>query len=326
LDPFLRILTRSSSDWFTSAKTSNILSTLMARTPDIAEQHNNIKFMCQWFRTQLRSNDDKDICNAVSALMKFLKRDEFRTLFAAEDGLLLLSTILKTKAKNFQLLYQTLFALWMLTYNHTVSIQIASSKAITYIIEVLKTQQKEKIIRLCLSTLTNCLNNAYNNEQMLDAGIMKPLELLANKNWGDEDIINDLKTLREALEKNIVELSSFDMYKKEVLSVNLEWSPVHRSERFWKENAHKLEEENYKLLGILKGYLTAEVPNPIATAVACYDLGEFGRIHPRGRTIIQQLGIKMPLMLLMEDKDSEVKKQALTAIQKIMVHNWEYLM
>jgi len=324
LDPFLRILTRSSSDWFTNAKTSNILSTLMSRTHEIVEQ--NVKFMCQWFRTQLRSNDDKDVCNAVGALMKFLKRDEFRPLFAAEDGLLLLSTILKTKAKNFQLIYQTLFALWMLTYNQAVSNQIASSKAITYIVEILKTQQKEKIIRLCLSTLTNCLNKAYNNEQMLDAGIMKPLELLANKNWGDEDIINDLKTLREALEKNIVELSSFDMYKKEVLSGNLEWSPVHRSERFWKENCHRFEEDNCKILQILKSYLTAEVPNSLVVAVACYDIGEFGRIHPRGRTIIQQLGIKMPLMLLMEDKDTDVKKQALTAIQKIMVHNWEYLM
>ncbi len=35
---------------------------------------------------------------------------------------------------------------------------------------------------------------------------MKPIELLTNKNWGDEDIVNDLKTLKEALEKNIAEL------------------------------------------------------------------------------------------------------------------------
>jgi len=172
----------------------------------------------------------------------------------------------------------------------------------------------------------NCLNQGYNNEQMLDGGIMKPIELLTNKNWGDEDIISDLKTLKDDLEKNIVELSTFELYRKEVLSGNLEWSPVHRSEKFWKENSSKFEEENYKILVTLKGYLTSEVPNPLVTAVACYDIGEFARIHPRGRTIVQQLGIKIPLMILMEDKDLEVKKQALTAVQKLMVHNWEYLM
>jgi len=324
LDPFLRILTRSSSDWFTNSKTSNILATLMSSSSDVSEQ--NVRFMCQWLRTQLRSNDDKDVENAVAALMKFLKRDDFRPLFAGEDGLLLLSTILKTKAKNYQLVYRTLFDLWMLTYNKNVAGQIASSKAISYIVEILKAQQKEKIVRLCLSTLVNCLNQGYNNEQMLDGGIMKPIELLTNKNWGDEDIISDLKTLKDDLEKNIVELSTFELYRKEVLSGNLEWSPVHRSEKFWKENSSKFEEENYKILVTLKGYLTSEVPNPLVTAVACYDIGEFARIHPRGRTIVQQLGIKIPLMILMEDKDLEVKKQALTAVQKLMVHNWEYLM
>ncbi len=41
----------------------------------------------------------------------------------------------------------------MLTYNKAVAGQIAASKAITYIVEILKTQQKEKIVRLCLSAL-----------------------------------------------------------------------------------------------------------------------------------------------------------------------------
>jgi len=219
-----------------------------------------------------------------------------------------------------------LYNLWLLTYNKTVASQIASSKAISYIVEIIKTQQKEKIVRLCLSTLVNCLNIGYNNEQMLEGALMKPLELLSNKNWGDEDIVNDVKVLKEQLEKNLLELSTFELYKKEVLGGNLEWSPVHRSERFWKENSAKFEEDNCKLLITLKGYLTTEVPNSLVTAVACYDIGEFARIHPRGRTIVQHLGIKIPLMVLMEDKDPEVKKQALTAVQKLMVHNWEYLM
>lgn len=42
-------------------------------------------------------------------------------------------------------------------------------------------------------------------------------------------------------------------------------------------------------------------------------------------SVVQQLGIKLPLMSLMESKDPDVKKYALTAVQKIMVTNWEYL-
>ena len=42
--------------------------------------------------------------------------------------------------------------------------------------------------------------------------------------------------------------SSFDEYSSEVKSGRLEWSPVHKSERFWRENAIRLNENNYSLL------------------------------------------------------------------------------
>jgi len=60
-------------------------------------------------------------------------------------------------------------------------------------------------------------------------------------------------------------------------------------------------------------------------AIAAYELVEFARFHPRGKIIIQQLGLKIPLMGLMDDKDPEVKKNALLAVQKLMVTNWEYI-
>ena len=42
--------------------------------------------------------------------------------------------------------------------------------------------------------------------------------------------------------------SSFDVYASEVRSGRLEWSPVHKSAKFWKENAARLNEKNYELL------------------------------------------------------------------------------
>lgn len=43
-------------------------------------------------------------------------------------------------------------------------------------------------------------------------------------------------------------LSSFDEYSSELKSGRLEWSPVHKSEKFWRENAIRLNEKNYELL------------------------------------------------------------------------------
>lgn len=42
--------------------------------------------------------------------------------------------------------------------------------------------------------------------------------------------------------------SSFDEYTSEVKSGRLEWSPVHKNEKFWRENAIRLNENNYSLL------------------------------------------------------------------------------
>lgn len=42
--------------------------------------------------------------------------------------------------------------------------------------------------------------------------------------------------------------SSFDEYSTEVKSGRLEWSPVHTSEKFWRENTPRLNEKNYELL------------------------------------------------------------------------------
>lgn len=45
-----------------------------------------------------------------------------------------------------------------------------------------------------------------NNEQMIDGDVLRTCEALAQKNWGDEDIIQDLQKIIEVLQKNLVVL------------------------------------------------------------------------------------------------------------------------
>jgi len=324
-EPLLRLLNRSNLDWYTNSKASSVTATLMSEATDISEE--NVKFMCNWLREQLRKSEERDVCNGIAALQKVAKKDSFRTAFASssDDGLNLLGHLLENKSKNFQILYDALYCLWLLSYNKSVAQLVNSTKIVQWLVNILrKGVTKEKVVRLTLATLANLLNVSTNNEQMLDCGLLRPLETLSRKTWADEDVVQDIALLNDTLQKNIAELSSFEVYKKEVISGNLEWTPVHRSEKFWKENAVHFDEDNYKTLSILKELLNSTT-DPLVLAVACFDIGEFARFHPRGKNIVQQLGLKLPLMKLMEDKEPEVKKHALLAVQKIMVTNWEYL-
>lgn len=64
---------------------------------------------------------------------------------------------------------------------------------------------------------------------------------------------------------------------------SLEWSPVHKSAKFWRENAQRLNEKNNELLRTLV-HLLETSKDPLVLSVASYDIGEYVRHYPRGKT------------------------------------------
>lgn len=68
-------------------------------------------------------------------------------------------------------------------------------------------------------------------------------------------------------------------------SGRLEWSPVHRSAQFWRENASRLNEKNYELLRMLV-HLLETSQDPEVLSVASYDIGEYVRHYPRGKQYV----------------------------------------
>ena len=93
------------------------------------------------------------------------------------------------------------------------------------------------------TTKENCIS-------MVQCKVMKQLEFLEQKKFEDEDIQSDIEFLKEKMDMSLQEHRYFDEYISEVRSRRLELSPVHRSEKFWRENAHKLNDANYELLRI----------------------------------------------------------------------------
>jgi len=276
--------------------------------------------------TQLRTKTGYlELSTALNTLQTLLRRDEFRLIFLQQDGINCLKGLLAAHANNFQILYQAIYGLWLLSYNGGIGENFGPTTVIHKLVELVRTSSKEKVIRVALATLRNLLGKGTNNEQMIETNLLKEVDKLLQKKWGDEDIVSDLETLQQALQKDVADLSSFDKYKQELYSGELEWSPVHRSEKFWRENAARFDENQYRPLTILIGLLKNEATTPQVLAIACSDVGEFVRFHPQGRQLIQNMGGKEAVMKLMFHGDAEVQRQALMCLQKIMVHNWEYL-
>lgn len=158
-------------------------------------------------------------------------------------------------------------------------------------------------------------------ELMIDNRLLKIIDTILKGNIKDEELINEIKDIGAVLESNIRVLSSFDKYVKEVNSEMLEWSSVH-NERFWKENALKFEANEYHIIKKLKHLLNSK--RAINVAVACYDIGEFCRFYPRGRDVIESLSIKDIIMEKARySEDKSVREQALMALQKVMIQNWQ---
>jgi V-type H+-transporting ATPase subunit H len=259
-----------------------------------------------------------------------------------------------------QLSYETLLICWLLSFEFPCIVALHKVKIIPTIHRVLQRLQKEKCIRVALLTLRNFaeaqlkyynlrhgtidlgfaetmqlhvlgeINNGKGPNffaDMIGVGLVKTLWQLARRKFGDDDIAKEIEEMTTLLDQNLEQMSSYTEYKGEVQSGVLEWSPVHTSTKFWRENASKFEENNYEVLSSLRD-LVVNSHNDLTLAVACYDIGELVRHHPSGRALLQlpQLAnAKEKIMHLMSHKNSEVSKNALLAVQKIMVQRWEFI-
>ncbi|KAJ9110092.1 hypothetical protein QFC19_001763 [Naganishia cerealis] len=88
-----------------------------------------------------------------------------------------------------------------------------------------------------------------NINSMLVQKLLPLVKSFSARKWSDDEVIDDIKFLRDELEVRLANLSTFDEYASEVESGHLSWSPTHESEDFWKENVEKIRfEKNGKVV------------------------------------------------------------------------------
>ncbi|XP_051858988.1 V-type proton ATPase subunit H isoform X3 [Drosophila sulfurigaster albostrigata] len=325
--PFLNLLNRQ--DGFIVNMSSRILAKFACWGHETMPK-SDLNFYLQFLKDQLATNNNEYIQSVARCLQMMLRVDEYRFAFVSVDGISTLIRILSTRV-NFQVQYQLIFCLWVLTFNPLLAAKMNKFSVIPILADILSDCAKEKVTRIILAVFRNLIEKPEDSSvakdhciAMVQCKVLKQLSILEQRRFDDEDITADVEYLSEKLQNSVQDLSSFDEYATEVRSGRLEWSPVHKSAKFWRENAQRLNEKNYELLRILV-HLLETSKDAIILSVACFDIGEYVRHYPRGKHVLEQLGGKQIVMQHLGHEDPNVRYEALLAVQKLMVHNWEYL-
>lgn len=282
--------------------------------------------------TQPLNSGDEQLGRVLSGVASFLSTDPNRVLFCSTRGnapTALASLLDKDVSAPVQVYYQTVFCLWLLSFVvhqaaipdavHTVSASLEVAGVPRRLTNVLREVSSEKVVRISLATLRNILSMSPTlRKEMVGAGLVDALQSPSFRRLDDDDIRDDLGVLADALESELASMSSFDVYKAEVLSGALEWTPAHRDEVFWRENVEKLDRNQQEVLRCMVRLLH-ESNDETILAVACNDLAQFIKFHPRGRAIAQSLGVKARLMELMVSGEGDVRRYALNCVQVLMI-------
>ncbi|XP_030080362.1 V-type proton ATPase subunit H isoform X4 [Drosophila hydei] len=283
--PFLNLLNRQ--DGFIVNMSSRILAKFACWGHETMPK-SDLNFYLQFLKDQLASNNNEYIQSVARCLQMMLRVDEYRFAFVSVDGISTLIRILSTRV-NFQVQYQLIFCLWVLTFNPLLAAKMNKFSVIPILADILSDCAKEKVTRIILAVFRNLIEKPEDSSvakdhciAMVQCKVLKQLSILEQRRFDDEDITADVEYLSEKLQNSVQDLSSFDEYATEVRSGRLEWSPVHKSAKFWRENAQRLNEKNYELLRILV-HLLETSKDAIILSVACFDIGEYVRHYPRGK-------------------------------------------
>jgi V-type H+-transporting ATPase subunit H len=271
--------------------------------------------------------DNKSAVDAMLyCMIPLFNVDEIRKFFLKTGGLrLVIIPILTSKSGVTQSVYIALFALWQITFNEE-SVEYFLRKdyeLISLIVKEIRKTEKEKVLRVGLGTLKNlCGISPIAIEIMVEEKLLDVIDNLSRKVLKDEDVIELIKSVGEILQKNVKILSTYEKWLHELNRGELVPGVTH-TENFWKENSKKLEESNFDSLKKL--VLLLQSSNTSTVVLALFDVGEFGRFHPFGKSITTRIGAKSRAMELMQSTNPEISLAALLCVQKLIIQNWQNL-
>ncbi|KAF6098634.1 ATPase H+ transporting V1 subunit H [Phyllostomus discolor] len=300
---FLPMLNRQ--DLFTVHMAARIIAKLAAWGKELMEG-SDLNYYFNWIKTQLSSqklrgsgvavetgtvssSDSSQYVQCVAGCLQLMLRvNEYRFAWVEADGVNCIMGVLSNKC-GFQLQYQMIFSIWLLAFSPQMCEYLRRYNIIPVLSDILQESVKEKVTRIILAAFRNFLEKSTERETRQEYA----LAMIQCK------VLKQLENLEQ------------QKYDDEDISEDI---------KFLLEKLG----ESVQDLRILTKLLEVS-DDPQVLAVAAHDVGEYVRHYPRGKRVIEQLGGKQLVMNHMHHEDQQVRYNALLAVQKLMVHNWEYL-
>ncbi|EPR57971.1 vacuolar ATP synthase subunit 54kD, putative [Toxoplasma gondii ME49] len=321
-EAFRQLLEVANLDSYTADRAAFLLSGLMCRARSGTFSDSQVEYLVQGLLHGRAAN--KFLLSEggrLDAFVNLLKIDGYRPMIWDCRGFpeLVLRNLSLTLPAS--VLYKAMFCVWLLTFHDAFLPQLNEKGIVVAVCVVLKESRVEKVIRVGLGVLHNLLKCDASVETVIEQNVAQVLALLEFEKWRDGDMYDDIRLATSHLEQKIRQFNNFDRYCHELDKGQLTFSVLH-SEKFWRENVMAFENDEFRAIKKLVKLLDTST-DKTTLAVACYDLGEFARLHPAGKKVCQQLKVKDRVMLMISDKDREVAGEALLCIQKLMLNNWQ---
>jgi V-type H+-transporting ATPase subunit H len=235
----------------------------------------------------------------------------------------------KISGVSLQLLYHILMVIWQLSFEGELVGKGLDEEhdIVPLYTQLLRVSPKEKTTRLLLGTLNNLLS--YNKTTLMPAALPARLpSVLTNlkgRHLTDPDLLEDLESLTNMVEEYTKTQTTFDEYAAEVNSGHLRWSPPHKNEAFWRENAARIiDEEKGTLCRKLAEILEKEWQNDKQVlAIGCNDVANLVKVCPEKRTQLEKLGLKTRVMSLMQDDNETVRWESLRAVGEWLRYSFD---
>ncbi|KAG0673568.1 H(+)-transporting V1 sector ATPase subunit H [Kluyveromyces marxianus] len=238
-----------------------------------------------------------------------------------------------TNNLQIQLQYYALMIIWLLTFDPKITEAFTKQYLSQYLqlLALIRSTIKEKVVRLSVSIILNGISDSVKNHKstvknlILLGNAIPTLNQIMERKFLDDELKEDLATLKESLETEYHELTSFDEYMAELNSKILLWSPVHQDSQFWLDNLDKFKENNWKLftqlIDLLKEFVAEKKPSAVSLQILLNDIRKVMELDNDSIKKVQK--DKLIIMQLLQHQDSKVKYEALKTTQVIVSNTFK---
>jgi len=321
-EPLMDLFRKSSL--YNRDKVSWILSTLIGHCPRSFTEQQVGAFLREILDVSEPAGSDLSV-GTLEVIVNLLKTPEFRPIVWSHQAVTEHIFMVSAKSQQSHSLYRSVFAMWLMSFDPAVAQDMKKYGVVARIKEILAVNRVEKVVRICLTVVKNCLTNKARCEEMVDCNILEVVQNLEYEKWRDAELYDEIRELCQAISNEVQEVSNFDRYERDLASGKLTWGFTHTS-KFFGENIMKFDHNDFRAAKQLAAIVLNGDSDFTTLAVACHDIGEFVALHPLGKKKMSQLGVKEHMMSLMINETEEfreVRREALLCCQKIMLNKWQ---